>query len=192
MNSEKLQEVYFRQGIKSHKTSDKFKWHFNLWCSKLVGNKERGIPFERGVTLGFASDAGVSPDTVEDGAHAYWMFEDLCKMKGGMYRYYIFAARRSQYIHTAHFRSLWDIKERYHLPLPEIYRLLVDIVQAEGELSSRDLDKHAREKYGVDYPWNYYGEKTFKSIHATLAHPDTPKHIRKVLLEAYEELGKET
>lgn len=187
-----LNGVFASQGIKSYKKSDKEKWFFNLACSKLVGNPERGIKCERGVTLGFASDAGVSPDTVEDGAHAYWMFEDLCKVDGGIYRYYIFAARRSQYIHTAHFRSLWDIKEIYNLDMSQVFSLLQDIVQAEGEISSRSLDQHAREKYGVDRPWDYYGLKAYKAIYTTLGHKDTPKDVRKVLSEALEKLGEET
>lgn len=192
MNSEKLREVIVAQGVKAYNKSDKEKWKFNLWASKIVGNTERGISYERGATLGFASDAGVSPDTVEDGAHAYWMFEDLCKIQGGIYRIYLFSARRSQYIHTAHFRALWDIKEMYNLDISQIFDLLVDIVQAEGDLSSRSLDKYARGRFGVDRPWDYYGNKAYKAIYSTLGHPDTPKDVRKVLVEALEKLGEET
>lgn len=192
MDSEKLRAVIVEQGVKAYKKSDKEKWKFNLWAAKIVGNTERGIKYDRGATLGFASDAGVSPDTVEDGAHAYWMFEDLCNVEGGKFRRYLFAARRSQYIHTAHFRALWDVKEIYKLDLSQIMDMLVDIVQAEGDLSSRSLEGHARGKFGVSRPWDWYGNKAYKAIYDTLQHPETPKDVRKTLVEALEKLGEET
>jgi hypothetical protein len=192
MPTDKLLPVIFEQGIKSYKKSDKEKWKFNLWASKIVGSTDRGIKYERGVTLNFAEEAGVSPDTVEDGAHAYWMFEDLCKVDGGKFRQYVFAARRSQYIHTSHFRSLYDSMQNFGLDLSQVMDLLHDIVQSEGKISSRSLEAHVIERFGDTRPWEYYGKKAYKALYNTLGHPGVPRSVRKVLNEALDKLGEET
>lgn len=189
MDSQKTLIALSGKAINSYKKSDKEKWIFNLMCSRIVSNPERGIKYERGATNGLASDAGVSVDTVENGAHAYWMFEDLCNVDGGKYRQYVFAARRSQYIHTAHFRALYDYRIDYDLDLSQIMDLLVDVVQAEGSISSRGLEAHLIGKYGDTRPWEYYAQKTLKQVHKTLQHPGLPDDVREVLTETFNKLG---
>lgn len=74
MNSEELRRVYVQQAARAYRKSDKERWKSALWCSRVVGK------YDRGATKGLAEDMGLSVDTVEDLAHAYMLFEDLCKL----------------------------------------------------------------------------------------------------------------
>jgi hypothetical protein len=174
-----LTRVYAEQAIRHDLKGDLSLWRSALFCSRVVGTRDRGA------TLGLADDMGRSADTVEDRAHAYWMFEKLCKLN----RPFVFLARRMPYIHLSHFRALYDIQNQHKLTDPEILSLLMDIVQAEGGLSSRNLSDHARERYGDGRDWTYFAGKAMKEIHKTLQQPDTPGEVRKVLSDAFEILG---
>lgn len=183
MNSNDLLKVYSKQAIQADGDADKMMWKSALFCSRIVGK------YDRGAKLGLASDMNRSTDTIEDRAHAYMMFEALCNLDGGKPRRFVFAARRMPYIHISHFRALYDAMITYKLQPERMLNILFDIVQGEGTLSSRDIDKHIRSRYGAERPWTYYTSKVMKDIHNTLQHPELPKEIRDVLVKTYEKLG---
>lgn len=79
-----LRRVYTEQARIHNKKSDKSLWRSALFCSRVVGK------YEEGASRGLANDLGVSPDTVEDRAHGYAMFEQLCKMKMESFVYLFF------------------------------------------------------------------------------------------------------
>ena len=68
---EKKLQLWFEHACAAYKNSDAGRWEAARWCAKIVGK------YERGATIGLASDMGVSPDTVENLAHAYLMFIEL-------------------------------------------------------------------------------------------------------------------
>jgi hypothetical protein len=178
-----LTAVYAQQAIKHDLKGDAALWRSALFCSRVVGAHERGI------SLQLADEMGRSVDTVEDRAHAYWLFEKLCAMSDGTHRRFVFLARRAPYVKLSHFRALYDIQSQHNLTDEEILNLLMDIVQAEGSISSRNLQDHARDRYGDGRDWTYFASKAMREIHKTLQQPDLPSEVRKVLADAFEILG---
>lgn len=171
--------------IQRHSNNERWAiWHSAPWCYRVVGN------YEIGQTQKVAEEIGKSRDTVEDRAHMYTLFLDLIAM-GCEERIFVHAARRLPYVHPSHFNVMYDIRERYHLSNQEILDLLMDIVQNEGSLSSRDLDKHARERFGVDRPWDYYAGRAMPSLWEMYSHKDTPKEVRKAAGELWSMLGEQ-
>ena len=179
MNSEQLRAVYAQQAIKHDQKSDKAIWLSSVFCEKVVGH------YERGATLGLADDMSRSTDTVEDRAHGYELFKRLCVLDGGKYRLFVFGARRAPYIHFSHFRSLYDLQNTFNLHDSQILSLLLDIVQAEGAISSRKLDAHVRSRFGDTRGWDYYAHRAQKEIHKALQEPDLPDEGRKKLADTY-------
>jgi hypothetical protein len=174
--------TYSRKAAEAYRKSDESRWVSALFCHKVVGS------YERGATLGLASDIGVSVDTVEDLSHAYQLYNELHRMpKAGAF---VRMARLMPYIYMAHFRALYEAKERYHLDNEKILRLLLDIFMGEGQISSRDVDQHARDRYGDTRTWEYYGAKATKAIATLLNQPDMPTDGRKIVQDAFEWLGE--
>lgn len=181
---DKLREVYVKNAVISYRASDKSRWKSALWCWKIVGN------YEIGATLGLADDMGVSTDTVEDMAHAYSMFVELCNHKGGAYRKFVFAARNAPYIYHSHFRALYDAKQKWDLPMDKIIDLLFDIVQSEGTISSRKVDEHVRSRYGKETDWRYDAAQLQKKVNKFLQRPDVPAAGRKKASELLTWIGE--
>lgn len=186
-----LRKIYTLQAIKTNRKSNNETWKSCLFCSMVVGkyvNSAREA--DRDSTRSLAEEMNVSPDTVEDRAHAYFIFRELCEYKDGRYRLLVFQARRLDFIYWSHFRALWDAKRSYNLNTFQIFELLMDVVSAEGDLSSRDIDRHTKERFGVERPWTYYAARANKSIAKVLESPDTPKDVRDILLQAFNKLGE--
>lgn len=183
MNSENLRRVYFREAIRHDQRGDKEMWISALFCSKVVGN------YEKGATLGLADDMSRSTDTIEDRAHGYWLFQELCNLDGGEYRRFVFNARRAPFIHFAHFRELYDLKNSYNLHITQVLSLLMDVVQAEGGISSRKLGDVVRNKYGDTRDWTFYAGKTQKELSKLLQQPDLPDEGRKKAQDLFSFLG---
>jgi len=171
------------KAVKAYRRSDGSRWVFAYFSSKIVGQ------YGRGGTLGLADDANVSPDTVEDHAHAYWMFDKLQNLQDGAERLFVRTARKLPFIYLSHFRALYDIQISHNLTDEQIMNLLADIVQAEGTISSRNLADHARSKYGDTRTWEYYGAKAMREVNKTLQQPDLPKEGRDILSDAFDWLG---
>lgn len=180
-------ERYTKLAIQYDKRGDSNIWLSALFCSKVVSQNGKG---ERGKTLALADQMSRSPDTVEDRAHGYWMYEALCKLQDGKYRKFVRQVRKQPYIHFSHFRELWDIKSSHNLSDADCLSLLIDLYQAEGGISSRKMGEIAREKFGDTRDWTYYAQRAQKRIHETLQQPDTPQDVREILTEAYEKLGE--
>lgn len=172
-NTEELRRVYVQQAAQSYRKSDKARWISALWCSRVVGK------YERGATLGLADDMGLSVDTVEDLAHAYQIFEDLCKLPDA--RLFVFSCRRAPWIYYSHFRALYDARKDYELTDEQTLQILMDIYQGEGEISSRAVSDHTREKYGKPKSWSYYAGKVERDMQRLLESPDLPRRIKKIV-----------
>lgn len=176
----KLQNL-FRKATEAYRQGDAKTWVSAFYCSQVVGK------YERGATLGLASDMGVSVDTIENLSHAYQLYHDLRQMPHASS--FIRLARQSPYIYRAHFLALYEARERYHLKNEEILKLLFDIFMSEGSISSRDVDQHARDRFGDTRTWEFYGAKATKAIANLLNQPDLPQDGRKVVSDAFEWLG---
>jgi hypothetical protein len=174
-------ETLFKKAADAYRKSDDTKWVSAFYCSQVVGN------YERGATLGLASDMGLSTDTIEDMAHAYSLYNELRRMPDAAL--FVRSARQSHYVYMAHFRALYDAKDHYKLSNEEILKLLLDIVQGEGQISSRDVDQHAREKYGDTRTWEFFAQKANKSLTTLLNQPDLPTDGRRIINEAFSWIG---
>jgi hypothetical protein len=158
----------FRLAAKSYKKSDESRWVFAFSASRIVGKNEDFA------TKRLADSLGISPDSVEDHAHAFWMFDKLRKMGDGAERLYVQTARKLPYIHYSHFRALYDLRISRNLSDEQIMSLLIDIVQSEGGISSRNLEDHVHSKYGDTRTWEFYGRKALKELTKTTSHPGIP------------------
>lgn len=184
MDKEKLREILANQAIKYDDKANKSIWLSSVFCEPIVGK------YGRGATLGLADDMGVSPDTIEDRAHGYAVFKRLCVLDNGIFRRFVFQARRARYIKFSHFRALHDLQKSYSLHDAQLISLLQDIVMAEGGISSRKLDDHVRSKYGDTRDWTYYAAKTQKELSKLLGQPDLPQSTRRKAEDLFSELGE--
>lgn len=172
LTDEQLRRVRVQQVISAEGKANKETWKSCLFCWQVAGN------YEEGAVKGLASDIGKSDDTVYDRAHAYEIFHDLCLFDNGRFRLFVFQARRAPYITWSHFRALWDIRKHTGASMPQILDLLMDIVQGEGSISSRNLSDHAKERYGLDRTWEYYTERAVSPIEKALSDPKLPQDVR--------------
>lgn len=179
---EELRSVFVQQAVNSYRRSDKARWISALWCSRVVGG------YDRGATRGLADDMGVSVDTAEDLAHAYQIFEELCRLPGA--RYFVFTCRRSQWIYYSHFRALYDARKDYELTNEQVLSILMDIYQGEGQISSRNVSDHTREKYGKPKSWEYYARKVELDMQRLLDHPELPRAVKRIVKKPMLKLRK--
>jgi len=184
LSQEELHRIRVSQAIKAEGKANKETWKSCLWCWQVAGN------YTKDAVKGLAEDLGKSDDTVYDRAHAYEMFNDICQYKDGKYRLFAFYARRAPYITWSHFRALWDIRKDYKMSMPKIISLLSDVLQGEGELSSRKLDEHARGRYGVERTWEYYVQKSISSLRKLLDDPNLPRDVRLDVQDFYKKMEK--
>jgi len=176
LEDQKLQ-VWYQNACNAYKNSDSGRWEAARWCAKVVGK------YERGATIGLASDMSVSPDTIENLAHAYIMYIELCSKR--KYRSATRMARKAPRVYYSHFRALYTARHRYNLSLAEVFDVLRDIVLDEGSISSRDIDGHISEKYGRVRDWMDYAESALKKIASTLKCPDLPDDGRKIFSDTF-------
>lgn len=169
-----------RNASKAYKNSDKGRWVAAYWAAKVVGTYTLQ-------TRVLAVEMGVSSDTVENLAHAYEMYEAL--RKEPEFTRQVVIARKLPCVYMSHFLALYKAWNLYSLTLDKVFDILIDIVQANGELSSRDVDNHTQSKYNVERPWWYYCQRTQKAVGKTLACPDLPDEIRSTLVNIYNVLG---
>ena len=183
MNETQKIERDIERAALSYKRSDEGRWTSAYFAARIVGR------YQPGATLALSSRMGVSVDTIENLAHAYMLYADLRKDAG--YRHLVRLIRKTPYIYYSYFRALYKARDDYHLTNAQVMSLLVDMLQAEGDLSNRDLDGHIRDRFGDSRDWSYYGVRAFREIGKALSQPDLPKEIRDVLVPAYERLGQE-
>lgn len=176
--------LYSDRVRKSYRKSNENRWVSALWSYQAVG------AYQDSATASIANDMGVSPDTIEDLARAYDMYFSLCSLPGA--RSYVRTARKLPYIYYSHFRALYEAKKNYKLTDKQVLDLLVDIVQGEGSISTRDVDVHTRERYGDTRDWTYYASKTKKQVRNLLSRPDLPKEGRELLAKSEKWLKENT
>ena len=173
---------WYEKARSAYKGSDNGRWEAARWCAKIVGK------YERGGTIGLADYMGISPDTIENMAHAYRIFIELCSKQE--FRMATRVARDMPTIFYSHFRALYTCRNRYHLTLNETFDILRDIYMGEGKISSRDVDEHIRDKYGREKDWMYYGERVMKALASLNKSPDLPKEGRELSYVLFNYLGE--
>ena len=142
--------------------------------------------------VAMAKATGVKVDTIEDHAHAYNVFQDFCALSPE-HRKFTFAARRATFIHYSHFRAIYDAREKYGLDMQQCFGILLDIAQAEGELSSRDVDIHAQARFGNEPSWEYHAQKAQRELSKTLMKLPNEKSLmegKQILQRAFDWIGE--
>lgn len=186
MNETDLIKRDIERAAVSYKKSDDGRWAAAFFASRVVNHK----PLVIGATKSLASRMGVSPDTVENLAHAYEIYAEF--RSDPIYRGFVRQIRKMPYIYYGYFRALYKAKQDYHLTLEQTFSILADMYQAEGTLSQRDLDQHIQDRFGDSRDWTFWGGKAFKEIHKLLQQPDLPAEVRARLIPAYEVLGEKS
>ena len=169
--------VLYEKVRTAYKHSDDGRWEAARWCAKVVGK------YEEGATAGLADYMGVSPDTIENMAHAYRMFIELCFYH--QYRKPTRMARDMPTIFYSHFAVLHRRMKIYKMTIHEVFDILRDIYLDEGGISSRDIDKHIRDKLGKEKDWMFYAERVQKAIASALASHDLPKEGRDLYKQVF-------
>lgn len=159
--------------MRHDKRSDGEIWNSALFCWLAAGPKINGR-YADGSIDGLAGDLNRERDTVEDRVHGYELFQHLCLFEAGKFRIFVFQCRTAPWIHFSHFRALYDLQVSFSLSDADIISTLFDIYQAEGGITSRNLEDHMRKKYGIIRDWTYYGGKACKALALTLGQPDLP------------------
>ena len=173
--------IWYEKARSAYKNSDSGRWEAARWCAKIVGK------YERGGTIGLADYMGTSADTIENMAHAYKIYIELCGKHE--FRMATRMAREMPTIFYSHFRALYTCRNRYHLTLHETFDILRDIYMGEGKISSRDVDQHIRDKYGKEKDWMHYGERVMKAQASMHKSPDLPDEGRKLSYALFNWLG---
>lgn len=184
LSPEYLLDRDVRRAAKSFKISDNGRWVAAYFAARVVNAQPRLI----GATRELAARMGVSPDTVENLARAYHMYQEF--RRDARYKHFVRAIRKVPYIYYGHFRALAKAQESYHLSIEQLFSILKDVLMAEGDLSLRDLEQHIQDRFGDTRDWTYYGKRAYKEIHKVLQQPDLPKVIRKRIMSAYKVLGE--
>ena len=175
-------DLYIEQAFRADRDSNTKIWKKCLWASRVVGH------YDYGATRQLAARLNVESDSVEDYAHAYNIFEELCNVH--QYRIVTFAARRAPYIHYSHFRVLYEARKKYNLTIEEVFGYLMDVIQAEGDLSTKGLENMLKSKHDHELDWTWYAGNALKAITLTLQQPDIPDDVKEVLIPACEKLGE--
>lgn len=170
------------RAAKSFKRSDDGRWVAAYFASRVVGCYQVGASRE------LAARMGVSVDTVENLACAYRMYQEF--RQDARYHHFVHAIRKVPYIYYGHFRALFKAKENYHLSIEQLFSILKDVLQAEGDLSLRDLEQHIQDRFGDTRDWTFYGGKAYRELHKTLQQPDLPEDVKNKLMPAYIALGE--
>lgn len=169
---------YSRRAHAAYRKGDASRWTSAFWCDKVVGN------YDEGATQGMADEMSLSSDTVEDLAHSYSIYKKLRAHSDEM-RDFVRAARKAPYIYLAHFRALYEAQERYKLSDGDVLNLLMDIYQAEGGISSRDVAETSHKKFGDIDNWRHYAKGAKKAIKKLLDQPDFPKPGRRLARKVF-------
>lgn len=172
-----------KNACKAYKAADQDRWVSAYWAAQVVGK------YDRGKTIGLSEEMGTSVDTIENLAHAYEMYNTLRFCMDGEFSNIVHLARKHPKVYMSHFIALYKARSTYGLTDKQLVSVLIDIVQARGQLSSRDVDTHIQSHYGVERPWFYYAARAQKEITKTLMCPDLPDGPRKVLSGIYEIVG---
>ena len=184
MDNNKKLERFSKGAITNYRKSDEARWVSAFFCFN-VAQVGKYVPF---ATINLAGDMSVSPDTVENMAHAYSLYRELGTDQTSTL--FVRVARKLPYIYQSHFRALYDARERFGLTIDQVFSLLLDIVMAEGSISSRDIDAHVRKRFGKEYTWQYYAQKAQKELNKLVSQPDFPKNRRKSIKSLIDWIGK--
>lgn len=177
----KLQKI-IKDAVRGSQHADNGHWEIARAANKVVGK------YKKGATSEMAEAVGCSISTIEDHAHAWWIYTDFCLM-GDIHRETVFNARKLPFIHYSHFKTLHDMREKYNLTLEQAWSFFIDVLYAEGDLSVRALEYMIDEKHGEEVTWQWYLGRAQKSIWSALNDPGLPQDGRKVLNEAFEWIG---
>jgi len=183
MNNDNLKlSRAIQDAVRGSQKTDSGHWEIARAANKIVGK------YKAGATREMAEAVGVSSSTIEDHAHAWWIYTDFCKM-GVQHRITVHASRKLPFIHYSHFKTLYDLKEKYSLTLEQAWDYFLDVLYAEGDLSVRALEFMIDEKHGEEVTWQWYLGRAQKSLQSALNDPSLPTEGRKVLADAYSWIG---
>lgn len=175
-------QIWYEKARASYKKSDTDRWEAARWCAKVVGK------YKKGATGSLATYMSVSPDTVENLAHAYKIYNELCSKHE--FRKPTRMARDMPTIYYSHFCALYKAREHYKMTLAETFDVLRDIYLSEGTISSRDVDGYIRDRYGKVKDWRHYGERVMKAQASMHKSHDLPKEGRELSYALFNWLGE--
>lgn len=64
-----------------------------------------------------------------------------------------------------------------------------DAMQGEGQISSRSVDGHVRERFGDTRGWEFYAQRTQKELAKLLRQPNLPSEAREKAGDLFSWLG---
>lgn len=166
----------------NYKHSDDGRWAAAFFAARVVGR------YELGATIRLSNRMGKSVDTVENLAHAYFLYAEL--RADPRYHRAVREIRKLPFMYYSYWRALWKAKQDYRLTLEQVWDILIDMMHAEGSLHLSHLEVHIRDRFGDRRTWDYWGARALKEISQVLNQPDVPDDVKATLIPAYNKLGE--
>jgi len=163
------------RAVRASRRADGNLWVAAFWSARVVGTYQRHGAAE------IARQAGRSVSTVQNWAHAYWLYKALRESSE-----HVPNLRKALVI--SHFYAAYDMMVKYDLKLPVIFLHLEQMVyyKQNGQPYSAEALKQEieAEQNGKPASWSWY-EPRLRSMIANLIVLDgTPDEWREWLLDA--------
>ena len=181
--NENIIERDIQRAAQASRAADNDLWVACFFVSRVVGY---GI---ENATKHIADTVGRHPSTVENWAHAYWMYEDLRKF--GVASVTLRDLRRM--LTPTHFWTAWGLKQKYRMSNKKVMQYLSQLLahMHNGEPHSADAltrEVEATETHNGNRPsWKWYVTR-LKSMYINLLAVDVPEPVRDWLKAAPKEI----
>ena len=163
------------RAVRAARRSDGSLWVAAFWSARVVGTYRRDGARE------IALQAGKSVSTVENWAHAYWLYKALRESSE-----HVPNMRKALVI--SHFYAAHDMMIKYSLKLPVVLRHLQQMVyyKQEGQSYSADVLRQEieAEQNGKPASWSWYAPRLQSMIANLIVLDGTPDEWREWLLDA--------
>jgi hypothetical protein len=163
--------------------SDRNLWVAGFYAARVIGK------YTKDATIAISDRSGKSIATVQNWAHAVWMYQAL-RLTGNfqLVRHY----RRE--LKLTHFYTLWDKCNKYNLTPEKAMGYLQQMLdyRSQGEPWSadalaREIDAH-EDKAGNTPAWSYYKTRMASLLHNAFVSVGIPADIKPLVAEILKRL----
>ncbi len=167
--------------VKAVRASDKCLWVAGYWAARVVGTYA-----EYGAQA-IAIQAGRSPSSVENWAHAWEMYDNLrkfgCNSEPVVNRAFIRSLQNMRReLSPCHFWTAWELKRKYKLKDRQILRFLQMMLDYRADEKSHSVETLRREiesEFGKGgATWDWYRPRVKTMVVNLIAGEDTPDDVR--------------
>jgi len=147
-------------------------WAVGIVAAQMVGK------YERYGTKAIADRTHRHESTIENYAHAVWMYRDLRELLGNHDAHTL-----RNFLTTSHFWTAWELQRKYGRSAETVARWLLEMVtlEAQGEPHSAEVlraEVEASQGGGKAVTWGWLSSRLLPIVQDILALPDAPGEVR--------------